>query len=150
MRLVIQRVNEASVSVDGSIVGQIGIGLLLLLGIEIADSEEDKDWLVSKLIQLRIFSDDAGQMNLSVRDVKGDILLVSQFTLFASTKKGNRPSFIRAARPELALSMYHSFIQSLEFALGKPVAKGIFGADMQVSLVNNGPVTVIIDSKNRE
>jgi D-tyrosyl-tRNA(Tyr) deacylase len=150
MRLVIQRVKEASVSVNRETVGKIESGLLVLLGIETADTTEDIHWLVGKLVQLRVFSDEGGLMNLSVVDVAGEILLVSQFTLFASTKKGNRPSYIRAARPEQAIPLYQQFIESLESSLGKPVATGIFGADMQVALTNDGPVTIIIDSKNKE
>jgi D-tyrosyl-tRNA(Tyr) deacylase len=150
MRAVIQRVSSASVTVNQSITGRIGPGLLVLLGIEDADNEEDIRWLSAKIVQLRIFNDDQGVMNRSVLDLGGEILLVSQFTLHASTKKGNRPSYIRASKPEVAIPRYESMIRQLETDLGKPVATGIFGADMQVALVNDGPVTIVIDSKNRE
>jgi D-tyrosyl-tRNA(Tyr) deacylase len=150
MRAVIQRVSSASVTVNQSITGRIGPGLLVLLGIEDADNEEDIRWLSAKIVQLRIFNDDQGVMNRSVLDQGGEILLVSQFTLHASTKKGNRPSYIRASKPEVAIPRYESMIRQLETDLGKPVATGIFGADMQVALVNDGPVTIVIDSKNRE
>ena len=147
MRAVIQRVTQASVTVDGKITGEIGPGLLVLVGIEDADGQEDITWLSNKITNLRIFGDEAGLMNLSVSDIKGDILLVSQFTLHAATKKGNRPSFIKAARPEQAIPLYEKMIRQLELDLGKAVATGQFGADMQVALVNDGPVTIIIDSK---
>ncbi len=150
MRLVIQRVSEASVSVDQKVVGQVGCGLLLLLGIESEDGEEDIDWLCRKVLNMRIFSDDHKGMNLSIQDVKGDLLLVSQFTLHASTKKGNRPSFVKAAKPEIAIPMYEQFKSRLEKELGRSIAAGIFGADMKVSLLNDGPVTIILDSKNKE
>ena len=150
MRLVIQRVSRASVTVENNIIGQIGQGLLVLLGIEQADSEEDVDWLVQKTVQMRIFSDDAGKMNCSLTDIRGELLVISQFTLHASTKKGNRPSFIAAARPEHAIPLYESFIRKAEAALGKPVQSGSFGADMKVDLLNDGPVTILIDSKNKE
>lgn len=150
MRLVIQRVSRASVTVENEIIGQIGKGLLVLLGIEQSDSEDDVDWLVQKTIQMRIFSDEEGKMNCSLQDFQGDLLVISQFTLHASTKKGNRPGFIAAARPELAISLYESFIKKAEIALGKTVQSGSFGADMKVELLNDGPVTIIIDSKNRE
>ena len=150
MRLVIQRVKEASVKVDHEIVGQIGHGLLVLVGVEDADGEEDVAWLTNKLVQLRIFADEAGQMNKSILESGGELLLISQFTLFAATKKGNRPSFIRAARPETAIPLYELFLKSCENLLGKPVQKGIFGAYMQVSLINDGPVTICIDSKLKE
>lgn len=150
MRLVIQRVSQASVTVDQQLIGEIGKGLLVLLGIEAADSEEDVDWLIQKTVQMRIFSDEAGKMNSSLIDIGGELLVVSQFTLHASTKKGNRPSFIAAARPEYAIPLYESFIRKAALALGKKVQSGSFGADMQVSLLNDGPVTIIIDSKNRE
>lgn len=150
MRLIIQRVSHASVTVENEIIGQIENGLLVLLGIEQADTEEDVDWLVQKTIQMRIFSDDEGKMNCSLQDIQGDLLVVSQFTLHASTKKGNRPSFIAAARPEQAIPFYESFIQKAQTALGKAVQSGSFGADMKVDLLNDGPVTIIIDSKNRE
>jgi D-aminoacyl-tRNA deacylase len=150
MRLVIQRVSRASVTVENQIIGEIGPGLLVLLGIEHEDSDEDSDWLVAKIIQMRIFSDKEGKMNCSLQDIRGELLVVSQFTLHASTKKGNRPSFIAAARPEQAIPLYESFLRKAEAALGKPVQAGSFGADMKVSLLNDGPVTIIIDSKNRE
>lgn len=150
MRLVIQRVSQASVTVENQITGAINQGLLVLLGIEQADSEEDSDWLIQKLIQMRIFSDEEGKMNCSLQDIEGELLVVSQFTLHASTKKGNRPSFIAAARPEQAIPLYESFIQKAALQLGKKVEAGIFGADMKVALINDGPVTITIDSKNRE
>jgi len=150
MRLVIQRVYSASVKVDNSVVSEIGSGLLILAGIEEADNDEDIDWLVKKTCQLRIFNDVDGVMNLSVQDVEGEIILVSQFTLHASTKKGNRPSYIRAARPEIAIPLYEKLVATFTSALGKPIGTGIFGAHMEVSLVNDGPVTIIIDSKNKE
>ena len=150
MRTVIQRVSMASVAIGSEITGQIGQGLLVLLGIEECDSEPDIEWLCSKIINLRIFDDDNGGMNLSILQEKGDILLVSQFTLHASTKKGNRPSYIRAARPETAVPLYDKFIQQLEHSLGKKVFTGKFGAMMNVTLVNDGPVTIIIDTKNKE
>jgi D-tyrosyl-tRNA(Tyr) deacylase len=132
------------------VVGEIQHGLMILLGIEEADTNEDIEWLVGKIVQMRIFADENGQMNKSVVDVQGDLLVVSQFTLFAATKKGNRPSFIRAARPETAILLYESFLKSCENFLGKPVQKGVFGADMQVSLINDGPVTICVDSKLKE
>jgi D-aminoacyl-tRNA deacylase len=150
MRLVIQRVSEASVTVDGAIVGQIGHGMLLLCGIEAADTVEDAAWLVQKTTQMRIFADVEGKMNLSVKDSAGELLVISQFTLHAATKKGNRPSFIRAARPEQAIPLYEYFLTLLESELGQPVARGIFGADMKVALINDGPVTICIDSQARE
>ena len=150
MRVVIQRVTEANVKVDENITGEIKIGLLVLAGIEDADTEEDIIWLSNKIINLRIFSDENGVMNKSLQDVGGGILLVSQFTLHASTKKGNRPSYIRASKADFAIPMYNTLIAKLEAELGKPIATGIFGADMQVQLVNDGPVTIVIDSKNRE
>ena len=150
MRLVIQRVSGSSVTVEDEITGAIDQGLLVLLGIEQADSEEDIDWLVQKLIQMRIFSDRDGKMNCSLLDIDGGLLVVSQFTLHASTKKGNRPSFIAAARPEQAIPLYESFLQKAALQLGKKVESGIFGADMKVALINDGPVTITIDSKNRE
>lgn len=149
MRVVIQRVSSAHVSVEGDIKGLIGTGLLILLGIEHADEQQDAVWLSEKIRSMRIFSDEEGKMNLSVGDVGGDILVISQFTLHANTKKGNRPSFIDAARPEQAIPLYQYFINQLETLTGKPIAAGIFGADMQVSLVNDGPVTIIMDSKNK-
>jgi len=150
MRAVIQRVSKASVTIENKIQGKIEIGLLILLGIEETDTEKDIDWLVRKIIQLRIFSDENGKMNLSLQDVNGDILLISQFTLFASTKKGNRPSFIRSAKPEIAIPLYEQFIIETEKLLNKQIQTGIFGADMKVELLNDGPVTIIIDSKNPE
>ncbi len=150
MRIVIQRVSDASVTIDQQVAGEIQTGLLVLLGIEDADSQEDIDWLVKKLVNLRIFPDENGVMNTSVKDVDGDVLLISQFTLHASTKKGNRPSYIKAARPEIAIPMYEAFIKSLETSLGKPIQTGEFGADMKVRLLNDGPVTIGIDSKTRE
>jgi D-tyrosyl-tRNA(Tyr) deacylase len=150
MRTVIQRVSSSSVEVEGLITGAVDQGLLVLLGIEDADGPEDITWLSSKIVNLRIFNDEQGVMNRSVTEVGGGILLVSQFTLHAQTKKGNRPSYIKAARPETAIPLYEAMIQQLGKDLGKPVATGIFGADMKVSLVNDGPVTIIIDSKNKE
>jgi D-aminoacyl-tRNA deacylase len=150
MRAVIQRVTQASVAIGGEISGQVGPGLLVLLGIEESDSASDIDWLCSKIINLRIFNDEPGIMNNSILDTGGDILVVSQFTLHASTKKGNRPSYIRAAKPVTAVPLYNSFIAHLEHLLGKKVQKGIFGAMMQVCLVNDGPVTIIIDTKKKE
>ena len=150
MRSVIQRVSEASVTVDQKIIAKINNGLLLFIGIENADSAEDISWLCSKIANLRIFNDDDGVMNRSIKDTGGDMIIVSQFTLHAATKKGNRPSYIKAAKPEIAIPIYEKFIQSMEFELGKPVQTGAFGADMKVSLCNDGPVTILIDSKNRE
>ena len=150
MRVVIQRVLQASVSISGAVTAAIGEGLLVLLGICEEDGKEDIDWLVRKIAALRIFDDEAGVMNRSVVDVGGDVLVVSQFTLMASTKKGNRPAYIRAARPEIAIPLYEQFCAALETALGKPVPTGTFGADMQVSLINDGPVTICIDTKNKE
>ena len=150
MRIVIQRVSYARVKVDGSVTGEIGPGLLVLVGIEDADTTEDMEWLCGKIVNMRLFPDEAGVMNRSVIETGGDILLVSQFTLHASTKKGNRPGYSKAARPEKAEPMYGSMLQQLESELGKPVSAGIFGADMKVELLNDGPVTIIMDSKNRE
>lgn len=150
MRLVIQRVSQASVSIDGHINGAIQQGLMVLVGIEEQDVTEDITWLCNKIVNLRIFNDTDGVMNCSVKDINGDILLISQFTLHASTKKGNRPSYIKAAKPEISIPFYQQLIHQLSQDLGKPVATGIFGADMQVSLINDGPVTIVIDSKNRE
>jgi D-tyrosyl-tRNA(Tyr) deacylase len=150
MKVVLQRVTSASVIVEDKIVGEIQKGIVVLVGIENADLQEDIDWLVTKITQLRIFGDENGVMNLSVEEVNGDVLVVSQFTLHAATKKGNRPSYIKAARPEVAIPMYEKFVSSLETKLGKKVATGIFGADMKVALLNDGPVTIIIDSKNKE
>lgn len=150
MRAVIQRVAHASVKVDQQVTGQVNKGLLVLLGIEDADTVEDIEWLSSKIVNLRIFDDAAGVMNLSVKEVDGNILLVSQFTLHASTKKGNRPSYIKASKPDFAIPMYEKMIFQLENDLGKKVQTGIFGADMKVELLNDGPVTIVIDTKNRE
>lgn len=150
MRIVIQRVSEAAVRVDGNITGSIGKGLLVLMGIEDADTKEDIEWLSNKIVSIRIFDDADGVMNLSVKDIDGGILLVSQFTLHASTKKGNRPSYIRASKPDIAIPMYEAMIAQLSLDLGKPVQTGIFGADMKVSLLNDGPVTITMDSKNKE
>ena len=150
MRVVVQRVGEASVTIAESCVGEIGTGLLVLLGIEEADDRSDVEWLVGKLVKMRLFSDDEGKMNRSLQDVDGELLVVSQFTLHASTKKGNRPSFIKAARPDHAVPLYEVFLDQAEQVLGKPVARGQFGAEMQVSLVNDGPVTITMDSKDRE
>lgn len=150
MRAVIQRVRECSVTVDGNITGSIATGLLVLLGIEDADAQEDIEWLSSKITNLRIFNDENGVMNKSVLDINGDIILVSQFTLHASTKKGNRPSYIKASKPDFAIPMYEKMIVQLEKDIHKKIATGIFGADMKVSLLNDGPVTIIIDTKNKE
>jgi D-tyrosyl-tRNA(Tyr) deacylase len=150
MKVVLQRVASASVNVEDKIVGAIQKGIVVLVGIEDADTQEDIDWLVAKITQLRIFGDDNGVMNLSVEEVNGDVLVVSQFTLHAATKKGNRPSYIKAARPEIAIPIYEKFVNTLENKLGKNVPTGIFGADMKVALLNDGPVTIIIDSKNKE
>ena len=148
MRIVIQRVREASVKINDEIVGEIQQGLLVLLGIEHVDSELDADYLIQKLIHLRIFGDDEGKMNLSVSDISGDLLIVSQFTLFADTKKGNRPSFIRSARPEQARPLYDYFLSQLKKLFIGKIENGVFGANMQVELINDGPVTIIIDSKD--
>ena len=150
MRVVIQRVLNASVSISGAVTAAIGPGLLVLLGICEEDGADDIEWLVRKIAGLRVFDDEAGVMNLSVLEAGGDALVVSQFTLMASTKKGNRPSYIRAARPETAIPLYERFCAALSEALGKPVPTGTFGADMQVALVNDGPVTICIDTKNKE
>lgn len=150
MRVVLQRVSSASVSVYEKIVGEIQKGILVLVGIEDTDTQEDIDWLVAKITQLRIFGDENEVMNLSVEEVKGDLLVVSQFTLHAATKKGNRPSYIKAARPEVAIPFYEKFVTALEHKLSKKVPTGIFGADMKVALLNDGPVTIIMDSKNKE
>jgi D-aminoacyl-tRNA deacylase len=150
MRAVIQRVTEASVAIDATVVGRIGRGLVVLLGVEEADGDEDIEWLTRKIVQLRIFNDANGTMNCALAEVKGGVLVVSQFTLHASTRKGNRPSYIRAARPELAEPLYERFITSLNEQLPTPVQTGRFGAMMQISLVNDGPVTIIIDTKLRE
>ena len=150
MKIVIQRVTEASVTIDQKIVAQINQGLLVLAGIEEEDNIEDINWLVSKIINLRIFADENDVMNLSVKDIDGEIIVVSQFTLHAATKKGNRPSYIKAAKPDIAIPMYEKFVQQLETEFSKKIQTGQFGADMKVALVNDGPVTIIIDSKNRE
>jgi len=150
MRSVIQRVSTAEVTINGKITGKIGLGLLVLVGIEEGDGAEDINWLSGKIVNLRIFDDEQGILNRSVADVDGEILVVSQFTLHASTRKGNRPSYIRAAKPETAIPLYEKFLLQLETDLGKPVSAGIFGAMMKVSLLNDGPVTIVIDTKNRE
>jgi D-tyrosyl-tRNA(Tyr) deacylase len=150
MKVVIQRVLEASVAIDSKIVAQIQKGLLVLLGIEDTDNQEDIKWLTSKIANLRIFEDHNNVMNLSLKDTNGDMIIVSQFTLHAATKKGNRPSYIKAAKPEIAIPLYESFITQMELELGKKVQTGKFGADMKVGLVNDGPVTIIIDTKNKE
>lgn len=149
MKIVIQRVSKASVTIDNKIKSKIGKGLLILLGIEEADNKEDIDWLCAKIAKLRIFGDEKGSMNLSVKDVNGEIIVVSQFTLHASTKKGNRPSFINAAKPAIAIPLYEQFVTQLEKEIEKPIQTGVFGADMQVELINDGPVTITIDSKNK-
>lgn len=150
MKAVIQRVSQASVTIGNNIVADIQNGLLVFIGIEEADSQEDINWLTSKIANLRIFADENQVMNLSLKEINGEIIVVSQFTLHASTKKGNRPSYIKAAKPEIAIPLYESFIAEMELQIGKKVQTGKFGADMQVSLINDGPVTIIIDSKNRE
>jgi D-tyrosyl-tRNA(Tyr) deacylase len=150
MKIVLQRVSQASVTVDSKIIAEIQKGLLILVGIEDADAQEDIDWLVGKITKIRIFNDENHVMNLSVQDIDGDIIVVSQFTLHASTKKGNRPSYIKASKPEVAIPLYMNFVKELEKELGKPVQTGIFGADMKVLLLNDGPVTIQIDSKNKE
>ncbi|SFA48609.1 D-tyrosyl-tRNA(Tyr) deacylase [Pedobacter suwonensis] len=150
MRAVLQRVTAASCTVDGDITGAIESGFLVLLGIEDADTVEDLEWLAQKIIGMRVFSDESGLMNKALADVGGDILLISQFTLFASTKKGNRPGFTKAARPDVAIPLYEKMIDKLSALLGKKVETGIFGADMKIALLNDGPVTIIIDTKNKE
>ncbi len=150
MRVVIQRVKSASVQIESRIHSMIGVGLLVLLGIEETDNAEDIDWLTSKIVNLRIFSDEEDKMNNSILDCQGDILVVSQFTLFAATKKGNRPSFIRSAKPDLAIPLYNQFVGNLSDKLNKKVSTGEFGANMAVELINDGPVTIIIDTKNKE
>ena len=150
MRVVIQRTKEASVTVEGKVTGAIQKGLLVLVGIENADSAEDIEWLASKVVNMRIFDDANGVMNLSLKEIDGDLLLVSQFTLHASTKKGNRPSYLAAAKPDIAIPLYEAFIQQLQLELSKPIATGVFGADMKVQLLNDGPVTILVDSKNKE
>ncbi len=150
MRAVIQRVSTAGVTINGDMKSAIGTGFMVLLGIEAADTEEDAKWLCGKIAQLRVFADDAGLMNKSLKEADGEVLVVSQFTLHASYKKGNRPSFIKAARPEQAIPLYEYFIKTLSHAIEKPIATGTFGADMKVALVNDGPVTIIMDTKNKE
>ncbi len=150
MRVVIQRVSQAKVVIEGNVNGEIGQGFMILVGIEEADGAEDIAWLTKKIVNLRVFDDQNGVMNRSILDAGGDILLISQFTLHALTAKGNRPSYIRAAKPDISIPLYEAFIKSLEEAMGKKIATGIFGADMKVSLTNDGPVTILIDSKNRE
>jgi len=150
MRAVIQRVSKASVTIDNKIYSQIENGLLVLVGIEDADIAEDIEWLSGKIVNLRVFNDDNGVMNVSVKDIDGDILVVSQFTLHASAKKGNRPSYIKASKPEFAIPMYEKFVQQLSKDLGKTVGTGVFGADMKVELLNDGPVTIVVDTKNKE
>lgn len=150
MRIVVQRVTQASVTINNQVKGEIGLGLLLLAGFTHDDTEEDLKWMANKVVQLRIFSDADDKMNLSVQDVQGDVLVISQFTLYALTKKGNRPSYIQAAPPAVSIPLYERFVALLEEALGKKVQTGEFGADMKVALLNDGPVTITIDSKNRE
>ena len=150
MKAVIQRVKKATVSIDEKTFSSITHGLLILLGIEESDTQEDINWLSPKIAQLRIFADENDLMNLSVIDVKGEIMVVSQFTLFAPTKKGNRPSFIRSAKPDIAIPLYESFISSIQKLIPAPIQTGVFGADMQIELINDGPVTIIIDTKNKE
>ena len=150
MKSVIQRVSQSSVTINDQIVAQIQKGLLVLIAIEDADNQEDINWLTSKIANLRIFGDENEVMNLSLKDIDGEIIVVSQFTLHAATKKGNRPSYIKASKPEIAIPLYESFVQQMEIQLGKKVHTGQFGADMKVSLVNDGPVTIIIDTKNKE
>ena len=150
MRAVVQRVREATVTIGGDVAGQIGPGLAVLVGVERGDSTDDVDWLAAKIAELRIFADDEGRMNRDVREIGGDVLAVSQLTLHASTNKGNRPSLLAAARPEEAIPLYERFIAALETLVARPVPRGVFGADMQVALVNDGPVTIVIDSRRRE
>ena len=150
MKVVIQRVSQASVNIDEKIVAAIQNGLLVLVGIEDADSQEDIDWLAAKVANIRIFGDENQVMNLSVKDIGGDVIVVSQFTLHANTKKGNRPSYSKASKPEVAIPLYENFVNTLELELGKKVQTGVFGADMKVLLLNDGPVTIIMDSKNKE
>jgi D-aminoacyl-tRNA deacylase len=149
MKVVLQRVSKASVTINNKIVAEINTGLLVLLGIEEADNQEDIDWLTSKIVNLRIFGDENQVMNLSLKDIDGEMIIVSQFTLHALTKKGNRPSYIKAAKPEIAIPLYENFIAKMEIELGKKIQTGQFGADMKVELLNDGPVTIIIDSKNK-
>ncbi|UJH68232.1 D-aminoacyl-tRNA deacylase [Allomuricauda sp. SCSIO 65647] len=150
MRAVIQRVSKASVTVDGKVISNIGNGLLILLGVEETDTEKDIEWLSKKIVNLRIFNDGQGVMNLSLFDIGGEAIVVSQFTLHAQTKKGNRPSYIKAAKPEVAIPMYDKFVAQMKIDLGKDVGTGIFGADMKVALLNDGPVTIIVDTKNKQ
>ncbi|MBC5863686.1 D-aminoacyl-tRNA deacylase [Flavobacterium turcicum] len=150
MKVVIQRVSQASVTIDNQIVANIQRGLLVLVGIEDADTQEDSSWLSSKIVNLRIFGDENDVMNLSIKDISGDIIVVSQFTLHALTKKGNRPSYIKASKPEIAVPLYDKFVAQIEQDLGKKVQTGVFGADMKVQLLNDGPVTIVMDSKNKE
>ncbi len=150
MKAVIQRVSEASVTIDNKSVAQINQGLLILIGIEEADNQEDIKWLTAKIANLRIFADENEVMNLSVKDIQGEIIVVSQFTLHAATKKGNRPSYIKAAKPEIAIPLYESFVASMKNEIGKSIQTGQFGADMKVALINDGPVTLLIDTKNKE
>lgn len=150
MRVILQRVREASVTINSSIHNKIGYGLLVLVGFEDSDNDSDIEWMVNKIINLRIFNDSNEVMNLSLIDISGEILVISQFTLFAMTKKGNRPSYIRAAKPEIAVPLYEKFLQALKLKTAVPVKDGIFGADMKVSLINDGPVTISIDTKNKE
>ena len=149
MKIIIQRVSQASVTVDDKIISKINKGFLILLGIGLEDTKEDIIWLCNKITNLRVFNDAKNVMNLSLKEIDGDALVISQFTLMASTKKGNRPSYIKAAKPEISIPLYKQFIQQLEINLGKKIKTGIFGADMQVTLINDGPVTIVIDSKNR-
>ncbi len=149
MKVILQRVSSASVTIDSTIVANIQKGLLVLVGIEDADTQEDIHWLSQKIVNLRIFGDEKGVMNFSMKDIQGDIIVVSQFTLHANTKKGNRPSYIKASKPEIAIPLYENFVQQMELELGKKIQTGVFGANMKVALVNDGPVTIIIDSKNR-
>ncbi|MFI3322763.1 MAG: D-aminoacyl-tRNA deacylase [Rikenellaceae bacterium] len=149
MKIVLQRVSKAEVRVDREIVGAVGKGVMLLLGVQPDDTKEDIDWLVGKVVNMRIFDDENGVMNLSIKDIEGEILVVSQFTLMASTRKGNRPSYIGAARPEIAIPLYEEFKKEISTAISRDVASGVFGADMKCELINDGPVTIIIDSKNR-
>ena len=150
MKAVIQRVSESSVTISKEIVAQIQQGLLVLVGIEDADNQEDINWLTSKIVNLRVFPDENEVMNLSLKDIDGEMIVVSQFTLHAATKKGNRPSYIKASKPEIAIPLYESFVKQMEIELGKKIQTGQFGADMKVSLINDGPVTIIIDTKNKE
>lgn len=150
MRVLIQRVKHASVTVEGELISKIGKGLLVLVGICDDDGNEDIEWLTKKISNIRLFDDENGVMNLSVQEVGGEVLAVSQFTLMASTKKGNRPSYIKAAKPEISVPLYEQFCNEMEIALNKPIKRGVFGADMKVELLNDGPVTIFIDSKNRE